>query len=468
MGDRTIARRPHRPLCARKAVRYAATVTVPTPESFAKSLVEQLRAAGHEAYYAGGCVRDRILGATPKDYDIATSAKPEDVQRLFPRTVPVGAAFGVVLVLGPVPGLQVEIATFRVEDGYVDGRRPTKVEYADVRRDAERRDFTVNGLYYDPIAEKVLDFVGGQADLRRRVVRCIGEPGKRFGEDKLRMLRAPRFAAQLDFALDEGTARAIRRLAPEIRVVSAERVRDELRRMLTGPRPARAFRLLDELGLLSVVLPEVAAMKGVEQSPEHHPEGDVFVHTMLLLEQLHGAPFELAMGALLHDIGKPSTFQRAPDRIRFHGHDKVGAAMARDIGKRLAMSNAEIDVVVALVANHLRFKDAPQMRVATLKRFVAQPHFDWHLELHRIDCLASHGKLDAYAFCKAAYEEHRKAPPPAERWVTGEDLLARGLAPGPAFAELLRQVEDAILEGTVKNRDEGLAYLDKLLSTKWS
>lgn len=434
-------------------------------ESFAKSIVERLRSAGHEAYYAGGCVRDRLLGVTPQDYDVATSATPDVVQSLFPRTVPVGAAFGVVLVLGSEEGVEVEVATFRVEGGYLDGRHPTKVAFSDVRRDAERRDFTVNGLYYDPIAGKVLDFVGGEADLKRKVLRCIGDPTQRFTEDKLRMLRAPRFAAQLDFAIDAPTAEAIRRLGREVTVVSAERIRDELRRMLTGPRPARAFRLMDELGLLAIVLPEVAAMKGVEQSPDHHPEGDVFVHTMLLLEKLSFAPFELAMAALLHDVAKPLTFERAADRIRFHGHDKLGAAMSREIGKRLAMSNAEIDVVEALVADHLKFINAREMRTATLKRFVAEPHFDWHLELHRIDCLSSNGKLDAYEYCKAAYEAHLQAPPAAVRWVTGRDLVDRGLKPGPRFAELLRSVEDAILENTVKNREEALAFLDGLLKT---
>jgi len=421
-------------------------------------IVRVLHRAGHQAYFAGGCVRDKLRGAPAKDYDIATSAKPEEVQKLFPKTVPVGVQFGVILVMEE--GVPFEVATFRTEGGYQDGRRPTKVAFTSVEEDAMRRDFTVNGLYYDIEGDKVIDLVGGQRDLDLKLIRTIGDPDARFNEDHLRLLRAIRFAVQLDFEIDRQTFHSIVKHSALIRAVSAERVRDELSKILTSGNPARGLRLLDEAGLLKQILPEMETMKGVEQPIQYHPEGDVYIHTLMLVEGLKNAPIELAMGCVLHDVAKPATFQRAPDRIRFHGHDKIGAEMSREICKRLAFSNAETDLICALVAEHLRFKDAFQMRVATLKRFLSLDRFDLHLELHRLDCMASHKNLEAYNFCKAKWEEFQKEPPPPRRLVTGEDLIALGMRPGPEFSKILRVVEDAILEGTVTTREEGLKLVE--------
>lgn len=434
--------------------------------TLALHIVRTLRRSGFEAYFAGGCVRDELLGRTPKDFDVATSAKPEDVQKLFPQTVPVGVAFGVVLVVAPSGDAHttVEVATFRSDGGYVDGRRPTSVAFVKVEEDASRRDFTINGMYLDPETGKVLDFVGGQADLKKRVVRTIGDADARFLEDHLRLLRAARFSIELDFALDPSTAAAVRKHAPLIAKVSAERIRVELGKIFTSPRPGPGLRLLDELGLLAPVIPEMQPMKGCEQSPEYHPEGDVWTHTGLLLDQLSSPELELALGALLHDVAKPPTQTRDADgRIRFFGHDKMGADMARTILRRLAFPNAVVDLVAELVLEHLRFKDAPQMREATLKRFFRIPRFDLHLELHRIDCGASHKKMDLYEFCKERYERFQAEPKPAAPLVRGEDVRALGVAPGPRYRELLDEVEDAVLEGRVKERSEALLLLAKLV-----
>lgn len=422
-------------------------------------LVRALRQAGHQAYFAGGCVRDALRGVAPKDFDIATSAKPEAVLSLFPKTVPVGAKFGVILVLSG--GERFEVATFRTESAYEDGRHPTQVTFSTLEQDARRRDFTVNGLYSDPETGKVLDFVEGAKDIERKLIRCIGNPEERFQEDHLRMFRAIRFAVQLGFEIEPATFSAVKKHADKITKVSAERLRDELIKTLTSPQPARGIRFLDDSGLLRHVLPEIETMKGVEQPMQYHPEGDVFVHTMMLMDGLSNAPIELALGALLHDVAKPKTFVRATDRIRFHGHDKIGADMSREICRRLAFSNEQTDLICSLVAEHLRFKDAFQMKVSTLKRFLSLPRFDLHLELHRLDCLASHGKLDAYEFCKAKYEQFLKEPPPPLKLVGGQDLIGLGFHPGPDFTEILRAVEDAILEGTVKTREEGIAFVKK-------
>lgn len=423
-------------------------------ENLAAAIVSRLQQLGYEAYFAGGCVRDKARGVEPKDFDIATSATPEAVQKAFSKTVPVGAAFGVILVVEE--GETFEVATFRVEGDYQDGRHPGHVAFATVNEDASRRDFTVNGLYYDLKTKKVIDLVGGLEDLNKKVIRCIGNPEARFGEDHLRMLRAVRFAVQLGFEIDEPTQAAIRLLAPKIVKVSPERVRDELSKTLSSPNPARGIRLMDSLGLLPHFLPELETLKGVEQPMEYHPEGDVWIHTMMLLEKLNSPCVELAMGALLHDIAKPATFVRAADRIRFHGHDTIGAEMSEKICKRLAFSNDQTELICALVAQHLRFKDAFQMRISTLKRFLSLPRFDLHLELHRVDCLSSHGSLDAHKFCTEKYEEFLKLPPPPLRLVTGEDLKGLGYKPGPDFSKILRTVEDAILEGTVTSREEGI------------
>lgn len=429
------------------------------PRAFAEAVVRRLAGAGHRALFAGGCVRDMELGRTPKDWDVATSARPEQVQELFPRTVAVGEAFGVVRVLdrGDDPQ-QVEVATFRTESGYSDGRHPDRVAYADEKADVQRRDFTVNGLLFDPLTNEVLDYVGGRADLKAKVLRAIGDPDARFHEDKLRLLRAVRFAAELGFSVEPATQAAVRAHAGEVTAVSAERIRDELEKMLTGPDPRRAFELLHETGLLPVVLPEVAALCGVEQPPEFHPEGDVWVHTLLLLGQLKRASVTLALGALLHDIGKPPTYTKT-DRVRFNEHEKVGAEMAARVLEHLRFPGEVIERVGDLVKQHMAFKDVPRMRPAKLKRFLRQPHFDEHLALHRLDCMASHGKLDAHAFCEAKLaelgeEDLRPAP-----LIDGNDLKALGLVPGPLYGRILSEVEDLQLEGGLTTREQALAHV---------
>lgn len=430
---------------------------------FALGVVRRLAGHGHRAVFAGGCVRDRLMGREPKDYDVATSALPDEVLALFPGAVPVGAAFGVVRVLGPVsaagaPPQQVEVATFRTEAAYSDGRHPDAVKFAGPEEDVRRRDFTVNGLLYDPLRDEVLDYVGGQADLQARVLRAIGAPAERFREDRLRLLRAVRFAAALDFEIEARTFEALRAEAPHATAVSAERIRDELARMLSGPNPRRAFELLKAAGLLAYVLPEVDALAGVEQPPEFHPEGDVWTHTLLLLGQLRDAPLPLALGALLHDIGKPATLTRT-DRIRFNQHEEVGAGMAEALLRRLRFSNDVTTRVVELVRCHMSFKDARQMRPATLKRFLRLPHFDAHLELHRLDCLACHQNLDLHAFCLeqlGALGQEALRPAPL---LNGADLKALGLSPGPLFGKILADVEERQLDGALTSREEALAHV---------
>jgi len=435
----------------------------------ADNIARTLRDAGHQAYFVGGCVRDLELGREPADYDISTDARPERVQELFPDSLAIGAQFGVILVTEG--GAEVEVATFRSDIGYSDGRHPDRVVYTDsAKEDVLRRDFTINGLLLDPRTNGVLDYVNGRADLRARIIRAIGEPERRFREDKLRLVRAVRFAARFNFAIEPETAAAIRHLAPEILVVSAERLRDELTKILTERAARRGFELLDELGLLSHVLPEIARMKGVEQPPQFHPEGDVWIHTLLMLEMLPaGASPTLAWGTLLHDVGKPPTF--APPtgpvgRIRFDGHVEVGTKMAEDICRRLRFSNADTEQIAALVANHLRFKDVPQMKQSTLKRFLRLPRFEEHLELHRLDCLSSHRNLENYDFVQRFLAE----TPPAEvrpaRLISGDDLIGLGLKPGPDFKEILRNIEDAQLDGRIRTRDEALAQARRALADK--
>ena len=427
----------------------------------AAQIIRTLRDSGHQAYLVGGCVRDLVLGREPEDFDVATDATPDQVMQLFPETYAVGARFGVVLV--PVEGkLPIEVATFRSDGLYTDGRHPDEVTYTrDPREDVARRDFTINGLLLDPLEnDKVLDFVGGRADLEAGVIRAIGEPGRRFAEDKLRMLRAVRFAARFSYSIEPRTFVAIGEHAREIQKVSHERVRDELVKMLTEGRARRAFELLDESGLLIEVLPEVAAMKGVAQPPQFHPEGDVWVHTLMLLEGLKpSGSATLAVGALLHDVGKPPTFRVAPDRIRFDGHAEVGTKMAEEICRRLRFSNDDTNRICALVANHLRFIDVPRMKESTLKRFLRLPQFDEHLELHRLDCLASHGDLSLYELV----EQKLASTPPAEirpaPLLTGDDLIAAGYTPGPSFKEILRAVEDAQLEGTLTDKTQALGFV---------
>jgi poly(A) polymerase len=423
-----------------------------------------LSGAGYQAYLVGGCVRDILLGRTAQDFDVATDATPDRVQAFFPGSVGVGAAFGVILVLDPDSDARVEVATFRTDLAYSDGRRPDAVLFGkSAEQDVRRRDFTINGLLLDPRDNRILDFVGGQADLRAGVVRAIGNPDERFREDKLRMLRAVRFAARFGYTIDPETFAAICRHAAEISAVSAERIREELTRILTEGGARRGFELLDQTRLLGHVLPEIARMRGVEQPPEFHPEGDVWIHTLLLLEQLPaGVSSTLAWGALLHDVGKPPTFSasRGPgDRIRFDGHVEVGTRMAEEIARRLKFSGEETERVAALVAQHLRFKDVFEMRAATLKRFVRQPHFDEHLELHRMDCLASHRNLDGYEFVRRFVAETPAEVVRPARLVTGDDLKLLGLPPGPQYRRILEAVEEAQLEGRLTTREEALQFI---------
>jgi poly(A) polymerase len=461
-------------------------------KAFVIAIVRTLREDGHQAYLVGGCVRDLLLGREPADYDVATDATPDEVMRIFPETYAVGAQFGVVLVPEPVesrpsvilsedagangaPLLQskdllssrhkscVEVATFRRDVGYSDGRHPDEVQFSrDPREDVQRRDFTINGLLLDPIKGEVFDFVGGQDDLKAGIIRAIGDPTLRFAEDKLRMLRAVRFASRFEYTIDPSTFSAVQKLAPQISQVSRERVRDELTRMLIEGHASRAFELLDQTGPLREVLPEIAAMKGVEQPPEFHPEGDVFVHTLLLLDNLpHPCPATLAWGALLHDVGKPPTFRRAPDRIRFDEHAKVGTKMAEAICQRLRFSNDETKQILALVENHMRFGDVQRMKASTFKKFIRLPRFDQHLELHRLDCESSHRSLRMYDFTR---EQMAKLPPAEVRphpLLSGDDLAAAGYTPGPLFKEILAAVEDAQLEGRVNSRDDATRFVER-------
>jgi putative nucleotidyltransferase with HDIG domain len=428
-----------------------------TSESLARSIVVQLRAAGHQAYLVGGCVRDLLLGRTPKDFDVATDARPDRVSELFERSEQVGAHFGVVLVRENAT--QVEVATFRSDASYSDGRRPDAVHFeTDPRQDVMRRDFTINALLLDPETNEVLDFTGGRDDLQRRVIRAIGEPEERFQEDHLRLIRAVRFAARLGFEIEPATMAAIQRLHGLIAKVSPERVRDELARVLTEGGARRGFELLDETGLLADILPEVAAMKGVAQPAEFHPEGDVWTHTLLLLEKLRKPTVTLAAGALLHDVGKPPTFSVA-DRIRFNGHAEEGARMAHGILTRLRFSGEQTERVEALVANHMRFMHTRQMRESTLKRFLRMENFAELLELHRLDCLAGGGKLDNYKFALARLEELGEEQLRPKPLVTGHDLIELGYRPGPAFAKMLAAVEDAQLEGRVRSKEEAVALV---------
>jgi poly(A) polymerase len=440
-------------------------------KEFSVAIVQTLRQQGFQAYLAGGCVRDLLLRREPADYDVATSATPDQVMKIFPQTYAVGAQFGVVLVPPPlvpppetIPAQNprpIEVATFRRDLGYSDGRRPDDVRFSlDPREDAARRDFTINGMMLDPVSGEVLDFVGGRDDLEARVIRAIGDPAMRFAEDKLRMLRAIRFAARFEFAIDATTFAAIERHAPDIQAVSRERVRDELTRMLIEGHARRAFLSLDRAGLLKQVLPEVSAMKGVPQPPEFHPEGDVFTHTLLLLDRLPSpCPPTLAWGALLHDAGKPATFRVTPQRIRFDGHVEVGVKIAENVCDRLRFSRHDAERVLALVGNHMRFSHVFRMKESTLKRFMRMPAFDQHLALHRADCLASHRQLTAYDFLQEKLLEVTPETIRPQPLLSGDDLIAAGLKPGPAFRQILEAVEDAQLEGRLPNREAALQFL---------
>ena len=426
-------------------------------ETLARQVIETLRRAGHQAYLVGGCVRDLLLGRKPEDFDVATDARPDRIMDLFPRSGRVGAHFGVILVRDVFS--QVEVATFRSDHDYTDGRRPALVHFErNPSQDVQRRDFTINGLMMDPDSGEILDFVEGRQDLERRVVRAIGDPDERFREDHLRMLRAVRFAARLDFTIDPATFEAIRRRHSDVLRVSAERVRDELVRILTEGGARRGFEMLDASGMLACILPEVAAMKGVEQPPEYHPEGDVWTHTLLLLEQLVNPTPELALGALLHDVGKPGTF-RVADRIRFDGHVEEGVRLTRAIMSRLRFSRDETERVEALVANHMKFKDAARMKESTLKKFLRMPGFAEHLELHRLDVLSSNRRLDNWELIRRKLSELSEEQLHPERLLSGADLIAAGYEPGPRFSEILSAVEEAQLEGRIRTAGEAMALV---------
>jgi poly(A) polymerase len=428
-------------------------------ESTARSLADQLRAAGHIAYFAGGCVRDLVRGQAPKDIDIATDARPEEVQKLFRRTYAVGANFGVIVVLEN--GLQFEVATFRADGIYLDGRHPEEVRFSSPEEDARRRDFTINGMFFDPPNDAVIDFVGGRQDLQARLVRAIGDPAQRFAEDRLRLLRAVRFATVLDFEIEAATWEAIVRAAGVIGEISAERIREELVRIFLSPHRRRGWDLLDASGLMKQILPELEAMKGCEQPPQFHPEGDVFQHTRLMLQLLpNEVSLPLVLSVLFHDIGKPPTASVDDEgRIRFNGHDRIGAEMTEALMERLRFSRAEIDATVEAVRQHMVFKDVPSMRIAKLKRFMARPTFADELELHRVDCASSHGMLDNYEFLRRKQKEFANEPIIPPPLVRGDDLIALGLKPGPRFGEILEAVETRQLEGILREREEALEWV---------
>src|SRR5881227_1004908 len=430
-------------------------------EEAARKVAARLREDSYIAYFAGGCVRDMVRGLAPKDYDIATDARPEVVQKLFQRTYAVGAHFGVIIVLEN--DFQFEVATFRSDEAYIDGRHPSAVHFSSPEEDAKRRDFTINGMFYDPVAEQVIDLVGGQADITAKLVRAIGEPAKRFAEDRLRMLRAVRFATALDYQIDNQTWEALVANAPSINQISAERIRDELVRIFLSPNRVRGWDLLDSSGLMHAILPELEAMKGVLQPEQFHPEGDVFVHTRLMLQLLpKQVSVPLVFAVLFHDVAKPVTATvDKTGRIRFNEHDRIGAQMTEAIMRRLRFSGAEIDATIEMVRQHMVFKDAPNMRVAKLKRFMARPTFEDELELHRVDCESSHAMLDNYEFLLKKKEEFANEPIIPPPLVRGDDLMALGLKPGPKLGEILEAVETRQLEGTLRTREEALKWVQR-------
>lgn len=435
----------------------------------ALKIVRELQEAGHEALFAGGCVRDQLRGVVPKDFDIATSARPEEILKLYPAGNPIGAHFGVILVRRD--GHHFEIATFREDGTYEDGRRPESVTFSTSEADAKRRDFTINGLFYDPIAERLIDTVGGAEDIRDGIIRAIGHPEDRFREDYLRLLRAVRFATILGYRIEPVTWNAIQAVSEKIGIISPERIREELDRIWLSPSRLAGFDLLVASGLLKAIIPEILDLQGCEQPPEWHPEGDVFVHTRLMLSLLpEKASLPLVLSVLFHDIAKPATFSYDPaeDRIRFSGHDRVGAVMTGEILKRLRYSNAVIAATVSGVANHMMFKDVQKMRTATLKRFMAREHFDDELELHRVDCAGSNGILDNYHFLQEKRQQFESEPLLPPRFLNGGDLLARGLAPGPDLGRLLTEAQDLQLDGTLTTREEALFWLDRQIVSSGS
>ena len=422
------------------------------------AIAQTLKDHGFIAYFAGGCVRDHLMARQPQDFDIATTARPEEVEKLFPKTIPVGRQFGVVIVLDEETPF--EVATFRCEGGYEDGRHPTQVSFTRPEEDAKRRDFTVNGLFYDPFENKVIDYVGGVKDLPRKLIRAIGDPAARFEEDKLRLLRAVRFASTLGFEIEAKTWDAVRRKADEIHAVSPERIREELVKIFTRSGAPRGFALLQESGLMKEVLPEIEAMRGVEQPEKFHPEGDVYEHTRLLLEHLHPpVSVILAFSALFHDVGKPKTSAIRKGRLTFYEHSEEGAVLAQEIMKRLRFSNEEIKGVCECVLNHMKFMDVKKMRAGKLKQFISRPYFQEEMELHRVDCVASHGMLDNYQFLQEKLKEYANEELKPKPLVNGNDLIALGMRPGPAMKPVLEELYELQLEGAHKTREEALVWL---------
>src|ERR1700722_16382156 len=440
-----------------------------SPEKIAIKIVEQLHAAGFAAFWVGGCVRDFLLGREPDDFDIATDAKPEQVEKLFKRTVAVGRKFGVMIVVEG--GHQFQVATFRAEADYQDGRRPEKIIFANAEADAQRRDFTVNGLFYDPISKKTHDWVGGEKDLRAKIIRTIGAPEERFGEDHLRLLRAVRFASQLDFEIEPKTFAAIKSLAPKIKLISAERIRDELLKLFQPPHAARGLILLSESGLLEHILPELATTIDCEQSSDFHPEGSVFNHIRLMLEKLPPDSNELLpWTVLLHDIAKPVTAEKdlQTGSIHFYGHEKIGAEMARAILSRLRFPKKQIDEIVACVLHHMQFKDVKQMRKATLRRLLLRETFPLELELHKLDCLGSHGDLELYDFLVEQAKELKKKPAIRPPLLTGKDLIALGMKPGKELGALLHEIREKQLQDELKTPRQARAWVKKFLKAKFT
>ena len=432
----------------------------------ARKIAQRLRERGHVAYFAGGCVRDMVRGLPAKDFDIATDATPDVVQKIFPRTYAVGAAFGVVVVVEN--GFNFEVATFRSDGAYLDHRHPVDVRFSSPEEDAKRRDFTINGMFFDPEKNEVIDFVGGRDDLKAKLVRAIGDPAARFSEDRLRMLRAVRFATVLDYKIDNQTWSALVASAASINEISAERIREELLKIFLSPNRVCGWDLLDRSGLLRAILPELEAMKGCLQPEQFHPEGDVFTHTRLMLELL---PKEvsgpLVLSVLFHDVAKPVTSHiDETGRIRFNEHDRIGAAMTESIMERLRFSRAEIDAVVEMVRQHMVFKDVPKMRVAKLKRFMARPTFEEELELHRVDCASSHRMMDNYEFLLRKREEFANEPIIPPPLVRGDDLIALGMKPGPEFGKILEAVETRQLEGALKDRQQALDWVKSEYASK--
>jgi poly(A) polymerase len=426
-------------------------------EHTALEILKQIRKAGFTAFFAGGSVRDKLLGRPAKDYDIATSARPEQIEALFPKTVAVGKAFGVIVVVQD--GTETEVATFRSDGGYQDGRRPDSIEFRGAAEDAKRRDFTVNGIFYDPLEDQIIDYVSGQEDLKKKIIRAIGDPDKRFAEDHLRMLRAIRFAHTLGFTIEPATRAAIQKHAPDLAKISAERIENEFSRTLTESlRPGNALKELVELGLMEFIMPEILPMVGQEQPPQYHPEGDVFVHTCLMLNLMKNPSRALAYTVLLHDVGKPSTAFMGEDRLRFHGHERKSAEMSEDILRRLKLPTKEIKQILIAIDGHMRFKDVQKMNKSTLRKLMGAETFDMELELHRVDCSGSHGLLDNYYFLLEKAEEMKNEPILPDRWITGKDLRELGVSPGPRMGELIQLAYDAQLESRFETRDALLAW----------